>query len=160
MRLIARSLVVLTVFFAASTLAARADSFSYSFTDTTDSVVDYNYFTYISPTLITTTTTFLPLTCRINGVACSYVMFTFDPTSTVGPAELTLQAPKTGDGYFFNSVDFLTTPGTNTAFNGHLTLTITDLSTTSSVPEPSTIALLGTGILGLAGAARRKFLQA
>jgi hypothetical protein len=30
--------------------------------------------------------------------------------------------------------------------------------TPSNVPEPSTLALLGTGILGLAGAARRKFL--
>ncbi|HEV2708572.1 MAG TPA: PEP-CTERM sorting domain-containing protein [Edaphobacter sp.] len=30
----------------------------------------------------------------------------------------------------------------------------------SSVPEPSTFALLGTGILGLAGAARRKYFQA
>jgi PEP-CTERM motif len=31
--------------------------------------------------------------------------------------------------------------------------------TPSSVPEPSSIALLGTGILGLAGVARRKFLR-
>jgi hypothetical protein len=30
----------------------------------------------------------------------------------------------------------------------------------SPVPEPSTFALLGTGVLGLAGAARRKFFQA
>jgi PEP-CTERM motif len=31
------------------------------------------------------------------------------------------------------------------------------VSTASSVPEPSTFALLGTGILGLASVARRKF---
>jgi hypothetical protein len=39
-------------------------------------------------------------------------------------------------------------------------LDITDApSTTSAVPEPSTLALFGTGILGLTGVARRKFLQ-
>jgi PEP-CTERM motif len=35
--------------------------------------------------------------------------------------------------------------------------TLEVVGTYSPVPEPSTIALLGTGILGLAGAARRKF---
>ena len=159
MRLFARSAALLAVLIAAASVSARADSFSYSFTDTTDAP-NQIFFTYVSPTLITTTTTFVPLTCMVESNPCINATFTFDPTSTVDPAEISLQGSKTGIGDFFTSTAFLTTLGTNTAFDGHVTLTITDLSTTSSVPEPSTIALLGTGILGLAGAARRKFLQA
>jgi PEP-CTERM motif len=35
---------------------------------------------------------------------------------------------------------------------------VTETGSVSSVPEPSTLAMFSTGILGLAGAARRKFL--
>jgi hypothetical protein len=44
--------------------------------------------------------------------------------------------------------------GVNTADPGTWTAT----TSTSPVPEPSCLTLLGTGILGLAGAGRRKFL--
>ena len=159
MRLFARSAALLAVLFTAASVSSHADSFSYSFSDTTDAP-NQIFFTYVSPTLITTTTTFVPLTCMVESTPCINVTFTFDPTSTVDPAEISLQGSKTGVSDFFNSTAFLTTLGTNTAFNGHVTLTITDLSTTPSVPEPSTIALFGTGVLGLAGIARRKFLRA
>lgn len=38
-------------------------------------------------------------------------------------------------------------------------LTLDDVTFAAAVPEPGTIALLGTGLLGLAGAARRKFVS-
>ena len=46
--------------------------------------------------------------------------------------------------------------GPNQLFNGSVTLGSAD-TTIATVPEPGTLGLLGTGLLGLAGVLRRKF---
>lgn len=72
MRLSVRLFSIVTVL-AATTLAARADTFSYGF-----SYAPFNdafTYTYTSPVLITTDTTFTPTTCTIRGSACTSVDF-------------------------------------------------------------------------------------
>lgn len=56
------------------------------------------------------------------------------------------------NGYYF-AADIMNAAG-NTGLSG-----ISDPPTTSAVPEPSSLALLGTGILGAAGFVRRKLLH-
>lgn len=65
--------------------------------------------------------------------------------ATSGPASYNAGASfNTGDGLFVIS---------------SITTSTFEADETPAVPEPSTLVLLGTGILGLAGAARRKFLS-
>jgi hypothetical protein len=74
----------------------------------------------------------------------------FSFTDVNGPDHFDVNIFNDGSGYFA----FL-----NDEDNFSQTVPVSFTLAASAVPEPSTFILLGTGILGLAGATRRKFLS-
>jgi hypothetical protein len=125
---------------------AHADSFTYDFLEVVPGIGTYS-FTYDSPSLITTDESGLtPLNCVERGTSCDSV--------SILPVSGEIIMTGLNDLQVFGLPPSFFQAGSN---NWNISsMTITENTDTSPVPEPSSLALLGTGVLGVAETIRRR----
>ncbi len=136
--------------FAIATPQAHAESFTYNFSSY-EPGGGYYSFTYDSPSLITTDESGLtPASCSALGASCDSVSI------LASSGEVDISGT--------NSLEILGLPASFFQVGSNIwnfsTMQITENAGAdvgpSAVPEPSTLALLGTGVLGVAEIIRRR----
>jgi hypothetical protein len=142
-----------------ASVAARADDI-YTVTITGEGSTFDGSYSFDESSILTTETT-IPVAdlAVLSGAALDDI--TIDPTSpvcpvyTIGTASSCVELDYAGDhGLTVFFPEDLTSPGTYTG----APMSVSIESTTSVTPEPSSIALLGTGLLCFAGVLRRRFV--
>ena len=147
--------------FATSTLAAHADTYHVSFTGTDVDTFSYDIASSPSPVSFDSESWTVVNTVLLNGVSEDNIGIVYTNFGVLDVAAEFYLGP---DILYTSSESMPTLKLGDFSLSefgrGTGTLAVTDLTPPpSSIPEPSSIALFGTGILGLVGAARRKFLH-
>ena len=151
-----------------ASLAARADTYNYSFTETQfGNTGNTTAVSFDEPAILTSPTRilaadFVSSSTTYPDSVSDVVIYPLYAEDCTGPPDSCVEVDFSGNdsaAAFFPGTN-LTSVGVYTYnANGETaTLTITDLSVPTSVtPEPSSIALLSTGLLGIAGVVRKRF---
>jgi PEP-CTERM motif len=173
-----RLLIAATMFaLASSTLAAHADTMTgqFSLQGTLINTGTALNFSIVETGAGTQTGSFTTLLSD-NELVIGNPVLTYSPTYTpgsevfvIGSLTVDLETFAETAAGLFSGTALLSAPGfTNTDAivslttqlnSGPVTFSATAVTPSPSVPEPSTFVLLGTGILGLAGVVRLKFLH-
>lgn len=134
------------------TSMAKADAVDYTYTEPSAVGIPAFSWTVSSPSLIITDTTFTTFVSISQPTPCTISSVSFLDVSTSGFVVATNFSPPCGvnntTAIFAQSVSPLTVPGTFSLQNGVTTLTVTSSTT---VPEPTALLLLGSGLVGLLG---------
>jgi PEP-CTERM motif len=166
-----RSLLATAFLLAAATIAAHADTFEYTFVAGSRTTIAATI--SFDESFILTSSTTINAADFLSSTNSAVLSFEINPT--VAQCSFTGAGPDPGSCVALTYIDKFGTTNKAAAQEGFVldsvgtynlgdlgNLTITDLTPPPppEVPEPSSIALLGTGLLCLAGIARRKFFRA
>ena len=120
--------------------------------------MDFSTLTFASPDVLVFTTNTGVATFTITGLTVAMDTSEFLNLSGTGILTLTGYAPTLAT-FSSDSTDSNNGYGIGTGASSTFGIDITSLGE-SATPEPSTLVMFGTGLLGLAGMLRRKFMQA